>query len=159
MHDWSRLILVLVAWLIKTNSCFVTVRDLCKYQNKYQSILKTVIYVTLRPLSLHGNIRHGPNSRCIVLPRVHARLAPEAEVLAAPQLVPSFGMPMHTPSNNRVMGVALALSGRNLKGQHNNQPRVSIIGESHSGEVARGGWSAWGNAVPSFGTSNGATQN
>jgi hypothetical protein len=29
-----------------TNSCFVTVRDVFKYQNKYQSILKTVTYVT-----------------------------------------------------------------------------------------------------------------
>ncbi len=48
MHDWSRLILVLVAWLIKTNSCFVTVRDVCKYRNKYRSILKTVTYVTRR---------------------------------------------------------------------------------------------------------------
>ena len=30
----------------KTNSCLVTVCDVCKYQNKYQSILKTVTYVT-----------------------------------------------------------------------------------------------------------------
>jgi hypothetical protein len=30
----------------RTNSCSVTVRDVCKYQNKYQSILKTVTYVT-----------------------------------------------------------------------------------------------------------------
>ena len=36
----------------KTNSCLVTVRDVCKYQNKYQSILKTVTYVTL-PLTAH----------------------------------------------------------------------------------------------------------
>jgi hypothetical protein len=31
----------------KTNSCSVTVPDVCKYRNKYQSILKTVTYVTL----------------------------------------------------------------------------------------------------------------
>ena len=31
----------------KTNSCLVTVCDVCKYRNKYQSILKTVTYVTL----------------------------------------------------------------------------------------------------------------
>ena len=57
------------------------------------------------------------------------------------------------------MGVALALSGQNLKGKRNNQPSVGISGGRESGEVARGGWSAWGNAVPLFGMSNGAMQN
>ncbi len=54
MHDWSRLILVLVAWLIKTNSCLVTIRDICKYRNKCRSILKTVTYVTLWSCGCHG---------------------------------------------------------------------------------------------------------
>ncbi len=31
----------------KTNSCLVTVHDVCKYRNKYRSILKTVTCVTL----------------------------------------------------------------------------------------------------------------
>ena len=65
---------------------------------------------------------------------------------------------MHTPSKNRAMGVALTLSGQNLIGRHNNHPSVSISGERESGEVAHGGWREWGNAVPLFGTSNGATQ-
>jgi hypothetical protein len=79
-------------------------------------------------------------------------------VFVVPWSIQSFRMPTHTPSNNRAMGVALALSGRNLKGQHNNQPSVGIIGESDSGEVACRGWSTWGNTVPSFGMSNEATQ-
>ena len=90
------------------------------------------------------------------LPRVHARLAPA--VLAVPRLVTSFGIPTHTSSRNRAMGMALALSGQNLKGRHNNQPSVGISGGKDFGEVACRGWSAWGNTVPSFGTSNGATQ-
>jgi hypothetical protein len=65
---------------------------------------------------------------------------------------------MHTPSKNRVMGLALALSGQNLKGKYNNQPSVGISGGRESGEVARRGLGAWGNTVPSFGMSNGAMQ-
>jgi hypothetical protein len=70
-----------------------------------------------------------------------------------------FETPTQTPSKNRAMGVALALSGQNIKGKHNNQPSVSIVGGRESGEVAHRGWSAWGNTVLLFGTSNGATQN
>jgi hypothetical protein len=44
------------------------------------------------------------------------------------------------PIKNRVMGMVMTLSGRNIKGKHNNQPIVSICGEKESGEVARGGW-------------------
>jgi hypothetical protein len=56
------------------------------------------------------------------------------------------------------MGVALALSGQNLKGKHNNQPLISVRGNLDVEEVACGGWSMCGNAVPLFWTSNGPTQ-
>ena len=56
------------------------------------------------------------------------------------------------------MGMALALSSQNLTEKHNNQPSVGIGGGSEPGEVARGGWSPWGNAVSLFGASNGAMQ-
>jgi hypothetical protein len=59
----------------KTNSCFVTVRDVCKYRNKYQSILKncnlrnffaviaTAAAATSRPLARGGN-NHPNNGNC-----------------------------------------------------------------------------------------------
>ncbi len=75
-----------------------------------------------------------------------------------PRPVLLFGMLTHTPSKNGGMGVALALSGQNLKGKHNNQPSFGIRGVRESGEVVHGGWSAWGNAVLLFEMSNEATQ-
>ena len=54
--------------------------------------------------------------------------------------------------------MALALSGRNLKGKHNNQPSVGTSDGRESGVVACGGWSAGGNTIPLFGMLNGAMQ-
>jgi hypothetical protein len=42
------------------------------------------------------------------------------------------------PMKNRVMSVALALSGQNLKGRPSNRPSVGISGERESGEVVHG---------------------
>ena len=99
----------------------------------------------------------APTLGTVSFPWVHARLA--LVVLVAPWLVPLFGMPTHTPSKNRAMGVALALSGLNLKGRHNIQASVGLSSGRDSWEVARGGWSTWGNTTPSFGMSNGETPN
>ncbi len=94
----------------------------------------------------HGNIRHGPNSWCNVSQWFHKRFA--WFCLVVPWSVPSFGVPMHIPSKNRAMCMALALSSRNLKGWHNNQPEVSVSSNLDVEEVAGGGWSEWGNTVP-----------
>ena len=104
----------------------------------------------------HGNSHHDPNSRHSIFQWVHARLA--LAFLAVPRSVPLRGVPTHTPSKNRAMGLALALSGQNLKGKHINQPSVGVSGGMDSEEVAHRGWIPWGNTVPSSGTSNGATQ-
>jgi hypothetical protein len=45
----------------------------------------------------------------------------------------------------------LALSGRNLKGRHNNQPKDGVPGKRDIGEVAQGGWSLWGGIASLFG--------
>ncbi len=87
-------------------------------------------------LYCHGNSRHGSNSRCSIFQQVHARLA--TAYLAVPWSVPLFGAPAHTSWKNRVMGLALALSGRNLNWRHNKQPSVGISSGSDSEEVARG---------------------
>ena len=98
-------------------------------------------------------------------PPTHGVTASYGPMLVPPGLVwrchgwfLSFGMPSHTPSKNRARDVTFALSGQNLKGRHNNQPSVGISGGREYGEVARGGRITWGNTVPLFGTSNGATQ-
>jgi hypothetical protein len=65
---------------------------------------------------------------------------------------------MHTPSENRQMGMALVIGGCHLIKRCNNQLESNSQDNVDVEEVMQGGWSAWGNTVPSFWTSNGATQ-
>ncbi len=53
-------------------------------------------------------------------------------------LVSLFGALTHTPSKNRVMGVALALGGRQLMKIPNNQLVVEGSGRIEIGNEARG---------------------
>ncbi len=41
--------------------------------------------------------------------------------------------------------------GQNLIKTHNNQPEINDSGRRDVGERVRGGWSVWGDVVPSFG--------
>jgi hypothetical protein len=41
--------------------------------------------------------------------------------------------------------------GQNLMKTHNNQLEINDSGRRDVGERARGGWSVWGDIVPSFG--------
>ncbi len=45
---------------------------------------------------------------------------------------------------NREMGGPLALDGRRLMGEHNNQPKVVVDGEGGVGEETRPGRNVWG---------------
>ena len=57
----------------KTNSCLVTVPDVCKYQNKYQSILKTVTSVTVIGLFEETGDGIGHHFRLIVVKNNYSR--------------------------------------------------------------------------------------
>jgi hypothetical protein len=73
--------------------------------------------------------------------------------------VPLFGVPMQAPSKNREEGRALALGGPQSIKIPNNQLIVSGSGRGDVRAEARGGGSAWGDTIPSFGAANGTTKN
>ncbi len=54
-------------------------------------------------------------------------------------LVPLFGALMHTPSNNRAMGVALALGGHRFMIKYQNQTDSWQSGKGDARVEARGG--------------------
>jgi hypothetical protein len=59
----------------------------------------------------------------------------------------------HTPSKNKVMGVALALGGHRFI-QHQNQPKSWQSGRGDARVEAKGGGGVWGDAIQLFGLAN-----
>jgi hypothetical protein len=52
----------------------------------------------------------------------------------------------------------LALGSQNYMGRRSNQPKVGVCDSGVLREDARPGWSAWGDVVPLFGVTIGATK-
>ena len=77
---------------------------------------------------------------------------------AAPWLAPLFGEPMQAPSKNREEGRALALGGRRLMMANNYQPDSGRSGRGGVRAEARWAGSMWGDAITSYGASNGAAK-
>jgi hypothetical protein len=55
-----------------------------------------------------------------------------------------FGMPKRNTLKIRERDVTLALGGHLLVRQHNNKPKVGILGRRDIGEGARPGQNVWG---------------
>ncbi len=78
--------------------------------------------------------------------------------LRSTRLVPLFWAPYRYPSKIRETGWELA-PWPNLIKTHNNQPEINDSGRRDVGERVHGGWSVWGDVIPSFGWRLGQQKN